>query len=139
MDKFITCFVLIFSILHLIVIVTVNPPQNVIISQESSNSLQVTWDHPCDGPPAIHYLITYICVQFGTAFSTNQEQSLTVPKENTSTIIENLPLTVGNVYIVAVTSVFNNVSTASKQVPIEIGNLMNMHSSIATNFNIWDT
>jgi hypothetical protein len=65
-------------------------------------------------------LITYGCVQFGTALSTNQQQSLTVPRENTSTTIENLSLTVGNVYIVVVTSVFNNVSTASKQVPIEI-------------------
>ena len=106
-------------VLHL-VIVAVNPPQNITLSQESSNSLQVTWDHPCDGPPAIHYLITYICVQFGTALSTNQQQSLTIPRENTSTTIENLSLTVGNVYIVVVTSVFNNVSTASELVPIHI-------------------
>jgi hypothetical protein len=102
------------------VMVTVNPPRNVILSQESSSSLQVTWDHPCDGPPAIHYLITYICIQLGAAFSTNKEQSLSVPRENTSTIIENFPLTVGNIYIVVVTSVFNNVSTASEQVSIHI-------------------
>ena len=112
-----------FSIPYMIVIVAVNPPQNVNISQESSNSLQVTWDHPCDGPPAIHYLITYICIQLGAAFSTNKEQSLSVPRENTSTIIENFPLTVGNIYIVVVTSVFNNVSTASEQVSIHIRKL----------------
>ena len=98
----------------------VNPPQNVKLSQESSNSLQVTWSHPCDGPPATHYVITYTLVQFGADFSTDQKHSLTVSKDNTSTIIEDLPLTVGSIYIVAVTSVFNNVSTASELVPIHI-------------------
>ena len=102
------------------VIVQVNPPQNVILSQESSDSIQVVWDHPCDGPPATHYLITIACVQFGTAMSTNQEHSLTVPRENTSTILQDLSLTAGNLYIVAVTSVFNDVSTASELVPIHI-------------------
>ena len=103
------------------VIVQVNPPQNVVLSQESSDSLQVTWDHPCDGPPAAHYLITiYACVQFGIAVSTNQEHSLTVPRENTSTILQDLSLTAGNLYIVAVTSIFNNVSTASELVSIHI-------------------
>ena len=98
----------------------VNPPQNVNLSQESSNSLQVTWNHPCDGPPATHYVITYTLVQFGGDFSTNPKQSLIVSRDNTSTVIEDLPLTVGNIYIVAVTSVFNNVSSASELVPIHI-------------------
>ena len=103
-----------------LVIAPVNPPQNVMLFQESSDSLRVTWNHPCDGPPATHYLITYVGVQFGVDFSTNQQQSLIVSKENTSAMIEDLNLTAGSMYIVAVTSVFNKVSKASELVPIYI-------------------
>ena len=108
------------TLFSIIAIVKVNRPQNVILSQESSSSLQVTWDHPCDGPPATHYLITIICVQFDIAVSTNQQHSLTVARENTSAIVEDLSLIVGNVYAVVVTSVFNSVSAASELVPIHI-------------------
>ena len=110
----------IFCAYSFLVMVAVNPPRNVILSQESSSSLQVTWDHPCDGPPATHYLVIFMCIQFVTALSTNQQQSLSVSRENTSTVIENTPLIVGNVYIVIVISVFNDVSNASELVPIHI-------------------
>ena len=109
-----SCTYTLFSLLPPVVNVA-SPPRNVILSQESSNSLEVTWDHPCDGPPTTHYLITYICVQFGTAFSTDQPQlAITVPRTNTSAVLINLDLSAGSMYIVVVTSVSAETTAPSE-------------------------
>ena len=80
-------------------------PLNVTLSQESSSSISVTWDHPCSGPPANHYVISYLFVQSGTEFLTHSSKSQILPKTNTSTVFGDVHFSHGSIHMVVVTSV----------------------------------
>ena len=107
-------FLSVFATLDL---VTVSPPVNVKLAQESQTSLRVTWEHSCESPPDTHYSISYMFVQTGIAFSTRQD-AITVDRMDTSTTITGLDLVPGSVHIVVVSSISDDVSAASELVQL---------------------
>ena len=115
------CFFLL-SLLFILVTANSPWPVNVKLAQESQTSLRVTWEHSCEGPPDIHYSISYMFVQTGMAFTIRQE-TITVDRMDTSITITNLLLIPGSIHIVVVSSVSDHASAASELAQLAIRKL----------------
>ena len=89
-----------------------NPPVNVRVSQESSSSLRVQWEHSCDGPPTTHYLINYISFESDYTLITNR--SIIVHTSSIFAIIANVRLPAGSIHTVIVIAVYRVIIVPSK-------------------------
>ena len=96
------------------------PPTILSLVPGSSTTLNISWSHPCGGPPTTHYFITTMFVSTAPGFSQRQESSATLPPSTTSSVLNNLELVSGNAYIFVVTAVSGPVSQSSAPMQFKI-------------------
>ena len=96
------------------------PPTILSLVPGSSTTLNISWSHPCGGPPTTHYFITTMFVSTAPGFSQRQESSAILPPSTTSSVLNNLEFVSGNAYIFVVTAVSGPVSQSSAPMQFKI-------------------
>ena len=73
----------------------------------------MSWNHPCDGPPTTNYIITMLFISTGSQFTNTQPIYTELPSSANSTVITDIQIDVGDVYIFVVTAVSGNTAKSS--------------------------